>query len=236
MENCCGSIIKYILFILNLLVALSGLALIGLGAYVQIEDKTFYEFLSNGYINTPIFLIIIGVVIFVIAFFGCCGAVCENKCMISTYALVIFFILIAEIGAGVAAYLLRADLRDAMKNTMTNYGKVDHEEITSTWDHVQQKLRCCGVQNSTDWGMEIPDSCCSGGDVLNCAKDTPKMIFNIGCADQVEELVSDNIHFVGVGACLIGLLHILIIVLACCIGKHMNNSENWDGKGQFQRV
>jgi CD63 antigen len=32
----------------------------------------------------PVLLIVVGVTVFVVAFFGCCGAVKENHCMIMT--------------------------------------------------------------------------------------------------------------------------------------------------------
>lgn len=234
MENCCGSIIKYILFVLNLLVAVSGLALIGLGAYLQIVEENFTEFLTDSLINTPIILIIIGVIIFVIAFFGCCGALCENKCMIYTYAIIIVVILIAEICAGVAAYFLSAHISQAMLDTMDYYGKEKHKDVTAAWDHVQQELKCCGVANSTDWGVKVPESCCKeeeGGCV-----EKKRELFELGCANKVEEILNTNIHFVGIAAVFIGLVHIAIIVFACCIGKQKSEFIRKDGRGHFQRV
>ena len=34
---------------------------------------------------------------FVVAFFGCCGAIKENKCMMYTYGFLLFVILIAQV-------------------------------------------------------------------------------------------------------------------------------------------
>ena len=44
----------------NILFILVGLALIVIGAYIQIAAKEFLDFLSDNYLNTPIFIIIIG--------------------------------------------------------------------------------------------------------------------------------------------------------------------------------
>jgi hypothetical protein len=38
----------------------AGLLLIGVGAYIQIEAKTYLDFLADNYLNTPIFIIIAG--------------------------------------------------------------------------------------------------------------------------------------------------------------------------------
>jgi CD63 antigen len=60
MNSCCQSLVKYSLFIFNLVFALAGLFLIGLGTYIQIHAKHYLDFLGSSYINTPIVLIIVG--------------------------------------------------------------------------------------------------------------------------------------------------------------------------------
>eukprot|EP00064_Thunnus_orientalis_P015736 superscaffoldBa00002975_g15793 len=57
--------------------------------------------------GAPIVLIGIGVVIFFIAFFGCCGAWKENYCMVTTFAILISLIIIVEIAAAIAGYIFR---------------------------------------------------------------------------------------------------------------------------------
>ena len=47
--------------------------------------------------NTPIFLMIVGGVIFLVAFLGCCGAWRESKCLIYTYAFFLAVILVAQV-------------------------------------------------------------------------------------------------------------------------------------------
>lgn len=42
------------------------------------------SFLDNKFIYASDLLIVIGAVIFIVAFFGCCGAVKENACMTLT--------------------------------------------------------------------------------------------------------------------------------------------------------
>ena len=131
MDSCCDSLFKTLLLIFNLAFALVGLVLIGFGAYVQLEAKDYLNFLSNQYLNTPVFIIILGAVIFLIAFFGCCGASKESKCMMYTYGFLLFIILIAQvssfllldlltesslqIGAGIAAFALKGDLDNAIE-------------------------------------------------------------------------------------------------------------------------
>merc|ERR1711934_1210514 len=118
METCCESLVKYFMIICNIIFALIGTVLIGFGAYAQIEAKDYLNFLGNNYVNTPIFIIILGAIIFVISFFGCCGASKESKCMMYTYGFFLFLILIAQIGSGIAAFALKGDLKDAIEVNM----------------------------------------------------------------------------------------------------------------------
>ena len=97
MENCCESLVKYFMVFFNILFILAGCVLIGFGAWSQIDAKDYLNFLGDNYVNTPIFLMIVGGVIFVVAFMGCCGAWKESKCLIYTYAFFLAVILVAQV-------------------------------------------------------------------------------------------------------------------------------------------
>lgn len=173
MKNCCESIIKYFIVLCNILFALAGIVLIGFGAYLQVAAKNYLFFHGDKYVITPILFIILGGVIFIIALFGCCGACQENKCLLNTYCIVLLFIFIAQIAAGIGAFALQGYLKDEisknMKNSMWLYGANGFEGFTTTWDLVQKEFSCCGVQNYGDWKNVnqfvdggVPNSCCKG--------------------------------------------------------------------------
>merc|ERR1711936_1554170 len=117
-----------------------------------------------------------------------------SKCLIYTYAFFLAVILVAQIGAGIAAYMLKGDLdAEVVKNMnkgMENYEKPNFDGVTTTWDIVQKELQCCGVENSTDWAntrpdmftaKQTPDSCCVGGQVLLIALYCVWLILTIVC-------------------------------------------------------
>jgi CD63 antigen len=62
------------------------------------------------FFNTPVLLIVVGCIIFFVTFFGCCGAIKENHCMTITFSVLLAFIFLLELGAGIAAYMLRSDV------------------------------------------------------------------------------------------------------------------------------
>ena len=60
MDTCWHSCVKYFIVIFNLLLALAGLAIVGVGAYIQIGAKHYLDFLDSTYLNTPIVFIVVG--------------------------------------------------------------------------------------------------------------------------------------------------------------------------------
>lgn len=63
---------------------ISGVAIITVGALIQATYYNYSDFVDSSYVSAPIVLIIVGVIVFIVAFFGCCGASRENHCMIIT--------------------------------------------------------------------------------------------------------------------------------------------------------
>eukprot|EP00091_Calanus_sinicus_P024462 TRINITY_DN8789_c0_g1_i6.p1 TRINITY_DN8789_c0_g1~~TRINITY_DN8789_c0_g1_i6.p1 ORF type:complete len:243 (-),score=101.21 TRINITY_DN8789_c0_g1_i6:70-798(-) len=235
MENCCESIVKYFMVLCNILFALAGIILIGFGAYAQIAAKDYLNFLGDNYVNTPIFVIILGGVILAISLFGCCGAYQENKCLIYTYSAVLFIILIAQIAAGIAAFALKGDLKAEitknMNTGMKNYGAEGFEGVTTTWDLVQKELHCCGVETFADWKNAtetfkdgaVPDSCCKGGQAEGCGKapvDQEK-IYTEGCFSLFSDEFNSNLTIVGAVALGIAVGELIAIGFACCLGKRV---------------
>jgi CD63 antigen len=221
----------------NILFTLAGCILIGFGAWSQLGARDYLNFLGENYVNTPIFIIIVGGVIFVVAFFGCCGAWKENKCMIYTYAVFLVLILIAQIGAGIAAYMLKGDLdTEVNKNMidgMDNYGKEGYNGVTDTWDIVQKNLKCCGVEGKSDWFKHnittadgfTPDSCCEGGQKEDCGEKEEAQKYSQGCYQLFREQFVDNIAIIGGVALGVAGVEFLVVLIACCLGKRMGADQ-----------
>ena len=63
---------------------LSGLALIAIGAVIKGKYGDFIRLSGSSVSTAPVFLIIIGVIVAIIGFLGCCGAYKENYCMVTS--------------------------------------------------------------------------------------------------------------------------------------------------------
>lgn len=66
----------------RVLLQMSGIAIIVVGALIQASASTYTNVLDTT--SPPLILIVVGVIVVVVAFFGCCGAKMENHCMVIT--------------------------------------------------------------------------------------------------------------------------------------------------------
>ncbi|KAJ0175926.1 hypothetical protein K1T71_008100 [Dendrolimus kikuchii] len=84
----CGEfLVKYILFFANLAFALAGLALMGLGIAVQFQLSPITVITDSfNFEVAPITAMVLGAVVFLVSFFGCCGAIRESNCMLVTFS------------------------------------------------------------------------------------------------------------------------------------------------------
>uniref|UniRef100_A0AAY5KGN7 Tetraspanin n=1 Tax=Esox lucius TaxID=8010 RepID=A0AAY5KGN7_ESOLU len=75
--------VKYLLFFFNFIFWLCGLAMIVVGVLVQVAINNTIVINNVSASSVPIVIIVVGVIVFFIAFFGCCGAWKESYCMVT---------------------------------------------------------------------------------------------------------------------------------------------------------
>nr|CAI5843008.1 unnamed protein product [Callosobruchus analis] len=143
--------VKYMLFVANFMFVLVGFLLISIGSTIKGVYGGFDAFMADHYYSASNLSIAIGFIIFVVALFGCIGALKESVCLINVYALMLFLILILELSVSIAAYSMRGNLEPTLKakmlETMDYYGIYTY----NTWKVVQYNWECCGVEGPADW-------------------------------------------------------------------------------------
>jgi len=216
-----------------------GCAIIGLGCYMYFEMKDYLSFLGDtGFVDATIVFIVVGVVLTVVSFFGICAVCTDNGCMFKTFGCLMAIVVIAEFGIAIAILILKVDAEDAiskaMRDNLNNYGT--DGDVTSSWDEIQQDLKCCGVDTYIDWknttfnqngtNNNAPDSCCKDGQTQDCGKDQlkdkPDKIFEKGCLKQFEDYIEDNAYIVGGAGAGLGLLQIIVLIGSFCLAKRDN--------------
>ncbi|XP_011049563.1 PREDICTED: CD63 antigen [Acromyrmex echinatior] len=220
MESCGMNVIKYILFIFNLIFAISGIGIIVAGAWVLADVGEFDHFMENRIMAPPIVLIVAGSIVFAIAFLGCYGAIKEHYNMLIAFAVALLIIFVIELAVGIAAAVFKNDFSMAMKNTLKESMKNYTESDKQAWNNIQKKLQCCGVDGPRDW--IIPSSCCD--ETLSICQIVTAN--TEGCFSKLEMRVQNSATIligVGIG---IAFVEIVGIVLACCLAAAIKKEND----------
>ncbi|BES93385.1 tetraspanin [Nesidiocoris tenuis] len=158
-------------------------------------------------------MMVLGGVTFIIAFLGCCGAVKEDPCFITTYAVLLTVILVGQLAlAGIAVYFnkgrnLEDEMRKNLENNFNNYQ--DHKKMV---DHIQQEYKCCSVQGT------YPPSCCP--DPSSVGDSCPSELkFNKDCVGPVLKEMKDSLKAIAITLFVIVGIELLCIICAFCVAS-----------------
>ncbi|KAF7238174.1 CD63 antigen [Varanus komodoensis] len=209
-------------------VLLCGIALIVLGIYVQIElNKTLVMTSPASASGAPIVILVVGVIVFFISFFGCCGAMKENYCMVTTFAVLLTIIFLVEIAAAIAGYIFKDKIKSVIdkevREEMLHYR--NDSKVAATLDDLQKHSNCCGAANYTDWfavpgfsPRSVPQSCCKNN--TTCTKNPNNdNTYTEGCVTKIEDWLRKHIIIVAAVALGIAFFELLGIIFACCLMK-----------------
>jgi len=269
--GCLNKFVKRTLFATNLLIFILGAAVLGLGIWSLLDkpsilgitekakeeckgDGTCEEGLAffNKISSASYILIAISALILIIAFFGCCGAYMENKCMLGTYFTIILVLFIAMVVGAVLILNgnLEKPIKEGLKEELKKYNDNDNTDTTQEkvskifWNFAQEKLKCCGVNNVTDWtktpdqfdfksGFDKPEGCCKHArdeeepldesKIEECRKsktestESTKYYFR-GCYTFIKEEIEDNTGLlvgVAIGAIIFMFISMLFSFALC---------------------
>ncbi|XP_077369406.1 CD63 antigen [Festucalex cinctus] len=220
--------VKFLLFLFNFIFWLCGLAMIVVGVLVQVSLHQTVMINDASASGAPIVIIAVGVVIFFVSFFGCCGAWKENYCMVTMFSILLSLIILVQIAAAIAGYVFRNKVSDVVQDSLTDminrYSNSTADFKTSV-DKLQEDLKCCGMNDSSDWrnfrpdGNSVPDSCCVNVST-NCgvgAMTDSAKVHQKGCANAVEELLKKNILWVIIAALVLAFIEVMGVVFACVL-------------------
>ncbi|KAK2576321.1 hypothetical protein KPH14_005682 [Odynerus spinipes] len=227
--NCGMELIKYLLFIFNFIFALCGLAILVVGVLIHVEWNGYQGAVEENITFPAVSLIVIGSIIFVIAFFGCCGAIRESHCMTVTFASFLLTILIIQVAIAIYAFVAFKESNINITNTYNsafqNYWKSSTTQ--EVIDAIQKNLHCCGVQSYQDFGTlgngTIPWSCCDhASEYQTCPASNA---FKDGCADAVKRFLIKAGKILGGVALGIAGVEFIGIVFALCLANSIKNIE-----------
>ncbi|XP_034450381.1 tetraspanin 35 isoform X1 [Hippoglossus hippoglossus] len=212
----CFEFLKYTMFVFNGIIFLAGAAILGVGIWVKVDSGSVLGFLGKienappelkQVLDVGYLLIAIGLVLLIIGFLGCCGAMKESKCMLLLFFIIVLLVFIAEV-AGAVVILVFRPLTDellqklrtaAVQNIRKDYGK--NEDVTGLWNTTMTGLQCCGFDNSSnfvgspyyvDHNKQFPPQCCP--DLKSSCNQTmaDSGMKSPGCFQKIKDLIEIN--------------------------------------------
>jgi len=97
--GCCARIQKCSIFLLNLVLFLFGVTEIGIALYIKLSKDDGGNFVSDIFEGNDTLIemtLTFGVALTLLAFFGCCGAMLSNRCMLWSYVIILFFLIMGQ--------------------------------------------------------------------------------------------------------------------------------------------
>uniref|UniRef100_U5EZT2 Tetraspanin n=1 Tax=Corethrella appendiculata TaxID=1370023 RepID=U5EZT2_9DIPT len=212
----------------NILIWICGCGFLGIGLWLRLAYQGYASLLpEHAVLSADSLFLAIGVVSFVIAFFGCCGSWFQSRCLLIIYFTLVVLLFLSEFLLGSLIFVFRGgigrmlalELKEGIQKhyNVTDRGGMIAPSVSAIWDKLQVELQCCGVTSYEDWHdinswpgeRWVPKSCCrprypsfegSGDDLdLDCRKKgDPSLYWDKGCAQVLQLWLIQQLHVVGI--------------------------------------
>uniref|UniRef100_A0A3P9HGI4 Tetraspanin n=1 Tax=Oryzias latipes TaxID=8090 RepID=A0A3P9HGI4_ORYLA len=249
MAQGCLKFLKYTMCVANFLCFMCGVALMGLGGYLMATFKMEGLVPSLASLNIPSLLLICGIVITCLSFLGFLGALKENRCLLFTFFLVLFLLMLVELTAACLMLWYERKIQELLEKDLKkglNDAKQKNSTDQSDWNWVHSMFQCCGVNNYTDWGDPTPKTCCKEncnslnptnyakvhpqftsdqGQRLRCEREHHLMVLCLqGCLEALNEWFEENYLFAGITVISICIVEVLGMCFAVTLFCHITSS------------
>lgn len=158
MGSACIKVIKYFLFLFNLLFFILGGVILGFGVWILADRSSFIYLLqtSSHSLSVGAYVFIgVGAVTMLMGFLGCIGAVNEVRCLLGLYFVFLLLIFIAQVVAGVLFYFnmdkVKQEMGSIVSKLIRDYKDGQEDSLQQGWDYVQAQGNCCGWISFYNW-------------------------------------------------------------------------------------
>uniref|UniRef100_A0A3B4ZAW4 Tetraspanin n=1 Tax=Stegastes partitus TaxID=144197 RepID=A0A3B4ZAW4_9TELE len=209
-------LLKYFLFLCNLLFTVLGLVILGLGMWGLISKESFAQEKIGGLGTDPMLILVtLGLLLTMLCLSGCVGAIRENCCLLKLFSAIVLVLITVQVLFAILAYSMQDQiggyLRSGMLAAMAGYQ--DDLDLRFITDEIQSNLQCCGADNYRDWEINIYYNCSAPG-VLACGVPATccvdplenGTVWNSQCgvgAQLLDEFTAQSVIFLG--GCLGGI-------------------------------
>lgn len=165
--------------------------------------SSYITFFKDNFLTYPAWIAVSGaILLFITGTFGLCMIARDGQCQQGTFMFLIVVLICTEATSALlaAAYTKRVEYELSTMNEKFNHyngsGVLSDRDV----DTLQHELRCCGVNNYTDWkstvwykhtaNNSVPESCCNRLS-LNCTGNMnhSELLYDQGCLTKLEHKV-----------------------------------------------
>lgn len=223
----CGlTCLKYTLFVLNFFGWLVGIAIFGVAIWILTDDdfSAYADAMNFEYYYAGCYIFLAaGLLIIIIGFLGCCGAITENVGMLTAYFFCLVVIFLLEIAAAIYVLVVGISYTSldkwVEKNLYIMLYNYNDDDIKWVMDDLQSTLKCCGVKSSYDYeaiGLPTPDSC---RDPITGNQ------YPDDCYDKFIDYISSKSGLIAGLAITVACVHIASMVMSMCLCMGLKKAD-----------
>lgn len=231
--------VRHSLCVLNTFMWIVGCSMLGAGIWLRLAYGGYASLLHQySVISADSLCLAAGIITFVLAFCGCCGAWFQSRCMLITYFILVVLVFTLQLVAGTLAFAFRGEvsatlIKELQDGIRRSFNETSDNAVAITWNHLQSQFHCCGVEGPNDWFKIaawpqedwVPHACCytKFTSEQDCGRtNEPDHWYQVGCYVQVKMWFIERLHVVG----LIGMVFAFVqlfgmiasLLLFCTLG------------------
>ncbi|GBP33913.1 23 kDa integral membrane protein [Eumeta japonica] len=199
---------------------LRGATLLGIGIAVQLQANVALDLLDGRFAAAPVLSMVVGGVVFFIAFLGCCGALRESRCMLITYASFMLVLMIAKVALAVLIFVHMSDLESSVNQVLNDAFAAQNQE---PFNALEAGLQCCGTTGPGAYSNRpLPLTCCASPVSNTCNINDA---FSRGCNAVVSDLLETYTVVIGAVTIAVAAVELVAVVFALCLSNHAANKN-----------
>lgn len=239
--------VRHLFCSLNVFIWIVSCGILGVGIWLRLSYANHTALLPQfSVLSADSLIIASGAIMFIVAFFGCCGSWFQSRCMLITYFSLVIFMFLVEFLFATLAFVFRENLNYAVKEELKagidlHYNGTPANNLENLWSHIHTEFHCCGVNGYEDWydinawpGKNyVPNSCCLPQYIndTDCGMSgNQDKWYHTGCSGQIQMWFVERLHIVGVVGLVLAFIQLFGLIssmLLFCTVRHRRTSHTY---------
>ncbi|XP_062255316.1 tetraspanin-8-like [Platichthys flesus] len=216
-----NKIIKFLLFTFNFVFFVGGITILSFSVHAR-GNRVDYQ-ITDDVLPAINLLVFVGAVTMILGFLGCCGAVREDRCLLTLFFVGLLALLFMMLAVGVLGALSRTEaaqevVKEHLKELLPLSGAP--KDVQESFQQLERNGFCCGFfVGPLDWGNStvVPDSCNCSDTSRSCTALGGRQVYATPCMRYLMTWYDRLSHTLIAVACGFGSLMILGMVFSSVV-------------------